>query len=533
MRRVYDLVTSGNPLRAQVGATVTVNTAGGPPAVIYDDLAGTILATNPVTTDARGAYSFYAPDGLYDLIYQGTNLTTLGITNLELSSALAISATIGAGSGSPIAGAAADGVTNDTVALQAAIDAVPTTGGALVLPAIGTFKSGNLTVTNKTNFLFTSLGAAIQWTGTASGTNYIGIQLVGTLTNCTFEDLILVGDAVVANRHAGIWNLNGPTFVNIKFRNNTVRDVVFGLGLGANGGGGTINSAEISGNYIDNVQGVLSGTGYGIYHGSTWANPPAHVRIVNNTISRAHRHSIYQGEGGGVVIEGNTIRLHRTGDAVAGSPLSAIVVARSHDVIVANNMIASAEDNGIDIASGTGLICYNVTVSGNVITNGSAVSGSLPGISIGTSNPAVNGGTIDITVIGNTIFTTGAVANPHIYIFEGTRLNIVGNSSYVMAVPGTMSSLYLAGFGETAGSATYTTDVMVKDNLFHGTNNGGNYTPIELGSLFAASAGRVEFVHNRLIMPGNAFSLDGAQTNPNVYVHGQAVTGLTRPHWGP
>jgi len=418
--------------------------------------------------------------------------------------------------------AVGDGVTNATTAIQAAIDATASVGGGVVLPATGTFLCGNLTVTNKTNFTLSSLGATIQWTGTASGTSYIGIQLIGTLTNCTFDDLILNGDGVLANRHAGIWNNSGQTFTTIAMRRNRVTNVVFGLGLGADTGG-SIHGLEISGNYLDTIVGTAAGVGYGIYHASS-SPTAAHVRITNNEISRAQRHAIYQGKGAGVVISGNTIRLHRTGQGVPGSALPAIVVSRSQDVVVSGNVIDSAQDGGISVESGATNPGRNVTITGNVISNGSGVA---TGIIIGSSDPATNGNTTDIVISGNTIYTTG-VNNPHVYLYEGQRVSIVGNHSFMLGVTGTASAVYLVGALETHLSATYTDNVLIKANLFQGTQGGGGaYTAFELGALFADGAGRLECASNLLVIPANAFRLDGVQSNPNVYVWDQIGTGLT------
>lgn len=419
-------------------------------------------------------------------------------------------------------GAVGDGVSDDTTAVQAAIDATPASGGAVILPATGTFLCGNLTIADRSNFVMRSLGAAIQWVGTAATNHYIGIQLTGTeLTNVLFENLILVGDGVTANGHAGIWNLNGITFTNIVVRGCRVTNVVFGIGLNADGGG-SINGFEFSGNSLDTIVGTSAGTGYGLYHASS-AGTASHGRIVGNQVSRAQRHSIYQGKGSGVVIANNTIRLHRTGQSTPGSPLGAIVVARSSHVTVSGNLIDTAQDGGIDIGGGNGIGCSDIAVVGNTISNGLGVA---TGIIIGTSNPSGDGQVEGVTVSGNTISTTG-VNNPQIYLFSGLRINIVGNTCYMLQVTGSASSLYINGAGESGASATYTNDVMVKGNVFYGTNNGGGYTPIEIGSNTCAATIRADFISNRMLGPSNAFSCDASQTNPNFRVFDTPVTGLT------
>ena len=415
-------------------------------------------------------------------------------------------------------GAKCDGSTNDTLAIQAAINATPILGGGVLFPASGTCVSGNLTVPTRTNFSMRGLGAMIQWTGTGVDPAYIGIQLTGNLTNAVFESLILNGDGLVSNRHAGIWNFSGQTYTNIVMRHNQITNVVFGAGLGADGSG-SIQGLEISENTVDNIVGTLPGIGYGLYHAST-SPVPARVWIVNNQISRAQRHSIYQGRGAGVVIANNVISRHRTGQGVPGSQMPAIEVARSQDVVVSGNQIDMAQDGAIDVSSGEGATCRNVTVTGNVITNGVAT-----GIVIGTSDPLTNGPTTDVLIAGNSIDST-TQTNPQLYIFSGIRVTIVGNTFKMLAVPGTGTSVFIRGSREGAGTATYTDEISIKMNLFSGTNGGGTYTPIEFGPSAATSGIRVDVVSNLMMTSGNAFVMDAPQTAPNIRVFDTPITGL-------
>lgn len=71
---------SGAPV---ANASVQVNTHGGGAATIYSD-NGVTLATNPLTTDMNGAFSFYAADGRYDLVISGANITTANINDILL-----------------------------------------------------------------------------------------------------------------------------------------------------------------------------------------------------------------------------------------------------------------------------------------------------------------------------------------------------------------------------------------------------------------------------------------------------------------
>jgi len=77
---------SGNAL---VGISVTVkNYPAMTTAVIYSD-NGVTTTPNPLTTDAYGAFSFYAADGRYSLTFSGPRVTTFTVDDVPLLEDLA------------------------------------------------------------------------------------------------------------------------------------------------------------------------------------------------------------------------------------------------------------------------------------------------------------------------------------------------------------------------------------------------------------------------------------------------------------
>lgn len=79
MQQYSDVVlvtsTPGGQVRAPAAASVQVNINGGGAATLYSD-NGITTRTNPIVCDSSGEYSFYAADGLYDLVISVTGFTT-------------------------------------------------------------------------------------------------------------------------------------------------------------------------------------------------------------------------------------------------------------------------------------------------------------------------------------------------------------------------------------------------------------------------------------------------------------------------
>lgn len=137
-------------------------------------------------------------------------------------------------------------------------------------------------------------------------------------------------------------SISGATFSDLE-----IRDVGVGISV-TSPRVGHCSFITITGNYLDNIQDVIkpdgatSGSGYGIHTENCW-----HVRIANNVIRNADRHAIYQAlgngltGGSGVLIEHNLILDHATTPSLDRWYFIALVVARSKDVVVADNLIVT------------------------------------------------------------------------------------------------------------------------------------------------------------------------------------------------
>ncbi len=422
-------------------------------------------------------------------------------------------------------GAVGDGVTDDTLSLQAAIDAVSDTlGGMVLLPAVGTFLTGNLVINDKNYFTFRSLGATLQFTGTGSQPHgYIGIQLSGTISHLQIVNLRIRGNASITDCHAGVWVTNGTVLNDILYAENDIKDVVVGLAL-SNATSSSVTSARVRGNYLENIVGETTGKGYGIQCG-TGANANANSVVEGNTIVRAQRHSIYMSNGGGIVINANIIKQHRGGSAPTASGFSAIVVARGENCIVSNNLLDTPKDGAIEVAPGqTGFQPARlITVANNVIRD---PSGTYPAMSIGSLGPAGDEPCEDITICGNSFYQSSNNAT-QMEIFTGVRINIYGNYHVMLDVTSGTPALFFRGLGETPGTALYTDDIEVHDNFVYGVDGiGGFVRAVEFSGEIAAGSSRISFSNNRYSTTSTPFAFDGAQSNMNLRVFNTESDGI-------
>ena len=183
-------------------------------------------------------------------------------------------------------------------------------------------------------------------------------ELAGSNANLTVANMSLEGATRLAtNTHGLASGSERVSLTGARFHDLDIRNVAVGISV-ANSGTGICNDIQITSNHLDNIQdvvtstGVTSGSGYGIHNDGC-----TQVRIADNVIRNADRHSIYQarayqpdGAGpGSIVIEHNLIIDHARTSSLNSTWLVAIVVARSANVTVARNVIVNPYHDAMSI----------------------------------------------------------------------------------------------------------------------------------------------------------------------------------------
>ena len=310
----------------------------------------------------------------------------------------------------PAYGATGDGTTNDTAAIQAAIDAAELVAGTVFFP-VGTYSVGALTLNSDgVNLVGASWGSIIKLR--ASTNNHL--ITVDNASRCGVHNLKLDGNK--ANNTAGSCVL--------VLSNTAVRKHL------------TVEHCWI----VDAKESGVRIVGSGVYDGS----PTTEFRfanIVRNKIEGSVAHAIFLNWNAPyAVISQNFI------DGTSATDANGIWVGnQSNYACISNNLIHTPGDMGIEYwvnAVGGGVVSGNVikdaltcgisigdspftAVIGNTI-NGVTLANAIAGIEIG--------GSVDVdgsTVIGNTVrnsTTFGIVLN------GGNRVVIQGN---VIAACGT------------------------------------------------------------------------------------------------
>jgi hypothetical protein len=361
-------------------------------------------------------------------------------------------------------GAVGDGVTDDTAAINAALDSVAGTGGVVVIPPSSSFYAISGPLLPKSYTTIMGYGAEVR-----------------NVTNNVFVPVWAIGQPGTANYLTDI--------------------SVFGLTVDCNATSTDCNGSGIGGSYVNNLRivdcTVKNSPCQGIFLGRGGRN----CWIINNVIDRAYGDGIHIGDQyTGEVIEYVVIKnnyVYNSFDGGIG------ITAGSHIVFIEDNYINISGGPGIDIAG-----VYEITCARNYITGYAQI-----GIRIMRFNafqtfdvqvldniidgPPANEAAINVFGPNNTNVST-FTNNP--IVIRGNRIkNVTNTGSYGIFVTGagmlTIDSNFIEGnkdgivlSGVTATStAGPIVNCKIRNNRFSGLNTAIGLSPTNNGFQTAAN----------------------------------------------
>lgn len=456
------------------GATITVYTAGTLVAAsIFDDTANPPTPkANPITADSDGAFSFYAANGRYDVRVSGTvpaaytipditlGIADAGVLRVAEASLPVPASTAQAGRLALVTdtqrdvrydmgsqwvsvshakadvrsfNARGDGVTDDTAAIQAAINTVAPVGGEVVFPrSTGWYKlTGPLSLAGLRAVRLVGLGGAtagaqgasmLRFTGTSSDTildmsGAVGCHLAdfqitwtGDFTghaikhwtdaqNCSFERMLLAGSANTAASCINFKNSYSSRVVACRFGG-----AVYGLlGRGDGDTGAYANVIEVLGCVFGTaslVAGHIRNIGQGwVIQGCTFeplvdgsANTLSFggTLAANGLLYAGNWHGDANGLGTWVDLRGNGLNVQ--GNYFATGALGIDLSNYPNFGVNLQGNTFDTMATGIKLPGSGGYACYGLSILGNSFPN---VTTPIQNVKSGGTNHAA------ITILGN------------------------------------------------------------------------------------------------------------------------------------
>lgn len=390
-----------------------------------------------------------------------------------------------------------DGVTDDTIALQAAIDSLAP-GDTLRLR--GDHKiSSSLNIRDKTRIRITGKGKLFLSGASADSDVF---NLTGTINGLEIDSLELVGEANAKYKQSAIGNDSGQNITNCRFHDLTISNINIGISLNA-AAGGSYSDSLIYNNKISNLYGKEPGQGYGIHLANA-----KNCDVYHNTIRQSTRHAIYQAMGDDCnnKIIANTILDHRLG--VSDQTFkAAISCARSSGVTIALNRFYGGSDCSLEIAHDTalGLNCSDIKVIGNTFKNRRNL---VPDILIGQQAEIADAQTSDIEISNNTFHEDISMSGggTTISILHGHKIVTANNEVHKTNAQAVLGNFLTLGDYRFATNDSHISDIIVSGNV-------GFADAIVSGSRFIYIGSQLCTGSSKLTIKSNEFSGFAALVN--------------------
>ena len=343
-------------------------------------------------------------------------------------------------------GAVCNGVKDDAAAMQAALNALPVTGGTLNIPCVVGIGSTGVVLADRSNITIrgTSPGAGIRSlavTNRGSGGFSPVLFTVRSCDNCEILDLSFDGNDI------GVIPLSLETCTGTTVQNNVIHDVGSVSGGALVSSGGRVNN--FIGNTIFNTAPTPPGTppGFGATRGM-WIGNVSETKIEwdpyisGNTLHDVGHTGIATHMVGGTVV--NNFVENTLGAGLKITPPAVIPVSPT---LVGNNVFRANLFHGIQINDGHDFILTNNLLENNdhsgIHIVGSFANGTIEGNSILDNNldpdPGISAGLFidqgqNVVIRDNVIRNTEPV---------GLRTQIVG--MWIAALQGPITNFEITG----------------------------------------------------------------------------------------
>lgn len=394
MQRYFDVVQNRQGT-AVVGATVTVYDSNGNLATLYSNNSNA-ATSNPVYTNADGEYAFYAANGTYTIQIAATGYageTKPGVVLFDPLDAGIVSV--------KDFGARGDGVTDDTAAIQAAVN----TGKNVIIPEATNYYYTTATINLLSNQIISGEGAKSQ---------------------------IRISNSVATN--------------NVIAATNRSNVVVRDLAVYATGGSGSISQAggiAFIGCSHSAVENCLvenhRGNGVNLFNsnnckvvGNTFLNSPVQNGDTNNLAGA----DIYVGYSSSNNIVTNN--LCASGNATGIGLQSVVGVDKVNDNIVDSNIVQNCKGYGILAYRNDDTSTPSQEVKRNVISNNTVrnITGTILSLVTGQYNFGSGiylQGAEHCTVVGNTVENTHSGSVVITELLAPGAIGMTNSSSAVIA----------------------------------------------------------------------------------------------------